>query len=76
MRTLKSIVAAVMTAVMIACLSVSAFAIYDDKTYDDVSEMYGTTLDVSKTLYLKFVDSLGIIPGMNNGLSLIHISSL
>ena len=67
MRTLKSIVAAVMTAVMIACLSVSAFAIYDDKTYDDVSEMYGTTLDVSKTLYLKFVDSLGIIPGMNNG---------
>ncbi len=67
MRGLKSIVAAVMTVVMLACFSVSTFAIFDDVTYADVSEMYGTTMSEPKTMYIKFVDALGIIAGETNG---------
>ena len=67
MRGLKSIVAAVMVAVMLACFSVSTFAIYEDVTYSDVSEMYGTTMSEPKTMYIKFVDSLGIIAAGTNG---------
>ncbi len=67
MRGLKSIVAAVMTVVMLACFSVSAFAIYEDVSYSDVSEMYGTTMSEPKTMYIKFVDALGIVPSQTNG---------
>ncbi len=67
MRGLKSILASVMTVVMLACFSVSAFAIYDDVTYSDVSEMYGTTMSEPKTMYIKFVDALGIVAGETNG---------
>lgn len=67
MRGLKSILAAVMTVVMLACFSVSAFAIYEDVTYEDVSEMYGTTMSEPKTMYIKFVDALGIVPAQTNG---------
>ncbi len=63
MRTLKSIVAALMTAVIITCLSVSAFA----DTYEDVSEMYPTTLDDVIIDKIKFVDALGIISSEKNG---------
>lgn len=59
--------AAVLTVVMIASLSVSAFAAYENITYDDVDEMYGTTLSNINTTYIKFVDSLGIISGTKNG---------
>lgn len=67
MRSLKSLLAAVLTVVMIASLSVSAFAAYENITYDDVDEMYGTTLSNINTTYIKFVDSLGIISGTKNG---------
>lgn len=67
MRTLRSLVAAVLTVVMIACLSVSAFAAYEEITYEDVSEMYGTTLSGVNTVYIKFADKLGIVPSMTDG---------
>ena len=67
MRTLKSLVAAVLAVVMILCLSVSAFAAYEEITYDDVSEMYGTTLSGVNTVYIKFADKLGIVPSLTDG---------
>ncbi len=67
MRALKSLLAAVLAVVMIVSLSVSAFAAYEEITYDDVSEMYGTTLAGVNTLYIKFVDKLGIIPSLTDG---------
>ncbi len=67
MRTLRSLLAAVLAVVMIVTLSVSAFAAYENIVYDDVSEMYGTTLSGVNSLYIKFVDKLGIIPGMKDG---------
>ncbi|MBQ8894876.1 MAG: S-layer homology domain-containing protein [Clostridia bacterium] len=67
MRTLRSLMAAVLTVVMIACLSVSAFAAYEEITYDDVSEMYGTTLSGVNTIYIKFADKLGLVPSMTDG---------
>ena len=67
MRTFRSLLAAVLVVVMIACLSVSAFAAYEEIVYEDVSEMYGTTLAGVNTVYIKFVDKLGIIPSYNDG---------
>ena len=67
MRTLRSLVATVLVVVMIACLSVSAFAAYEEITYDDVSEIYGTTLSGVNTTYIKFVDALHIVPALNDG---------
>lgn len=67
MKTLKSFIAAVLMVVMIVCLSVSAFAAYEEISYDDVSEMYGTTLSGVNTLYIKFADKLGIIPSLTDG---------
>lgn len=67
MRTLRSLMAAVLAVVMMACLSVSAFAAYEEITYDDVSEMYGTTLSGVNTVYIKFADKLGIVPSLTDG---------
>ena len=67
MRTLRSLIAAVLAVVMIACLSVSAFAAYEEITYDDVSEMYNTSLSGVNTIYIKFADKLGIVPSLNDG---------
>lgn len=67
MRTFKSLLAAVLAILMIASMSVSAFAAYEEIVYEDVSEMYGTTLSGVNTIYIKFVDKLGIIPSFNDG---------
>ncbi|MBR6793452.1 MAG: S-layer homology domain-containing protein [Clostridia bacterium] len=67
MRTFRSLLAAVLMVVMTVCLSVSAFAAYEEIVYEDVSEMYGTTLDGVNTVYIKFVDKLGIVPSYNDG---------
>ncbi|MBR2013647.1 MAG: hypothetical protein IJ995_05485 [Clostridia bacterium] len=67
MRTIKSLLAAIMTVVMIVCMSVSAFAAYEEITYDDVHDMYGTTLSEVNLHYIRFVDKLGIITAHNNG---------
>ncbi|MBQ8599836.1 MAG: S-layer homology domain-containing protein [Clostridia bacterium] len=66
MRTLKSLLAAVLMVVMIASLSVSAFAVYEEITYDDVDERYGTTLSDVNTVYIKFADALGIVSALKN----------
>ncbi len=67
MRTIKSLLAAIMTVVMIVCMSVSAFAVYEEITYDDVHDMYGTTLSEVNLHYIRFVDKLGIITAHTNG---------
>lgn len=67
MRTIKSLLAAIMTVVMIVCMSVSAFAAYEEITYDDVHDMYGTTLSEVNLHYIRFVDKLGIITAHTNG---------
>lgn len=67
MRTFRSLMAAVLAVVMIACLSISTFAAYEEITYDDVSEMYGTTLSGVNTVYIKFADKLGIVPSLTDG---------
>ncbi len=67
MRTFKSLLAAVLAVLMIASMSVSTFAAYEEIVYEDVSEMYGTTLSGVNTIYIKFVDKLGIIPSFNDG---------
>ncbi len=67
MRTIKSLLAAIMTVVMIVCMSVSAFAAYEEITYDDVHEMYGTTLSEVNLQYIRFVDKLGVITAHTNG---------
>ncbi len=67
MRTMKSLLAAVLSVVMIVCMSVSAFAAYEEITYDDVHEMYGTTLSDVNIQYIRFVDQLGIVSGHKNG---------
>ncbi len=67
MRAIKSLLAAVLVVIMTACMSVSAFAAYEEIVYEDVSEMYGTTLSGVNTIYIKFVDKLGIMPSFNDG---------
>ncbi len=67
MRTLKSLFAAVLIVMMLITSSISAFAAYEDKAYDDVDEMYNTTLSTVNTTYIKFVDSLGIISATKTG---------
>ncbi len=67
MRTIKSLLAAIMTIVMIVCMSVSAFAAYEEIIYDDVHDMYGTTLSEVNLHYIRFVDKLGIITAHTNG---------
>ncbi len=67
MRTIKSLLAAIMTVVMIVCMSVSAFAAYEEITYDDVHDMYGTTLSDVNLHYIRFVDKLGVITAHTNG---------
>lgn len=67
MRTFRSLMAAVLTVVMIACLSVSTFAAYEEIAYDDVSEMYNTSLSGVNTIYIKFADKLGIVPSLTDG---------
>ena len=67
MRTIKSLLAAVVAVVMIVCMSVSAFAAYEEVIYDDVHEMYGTTLSEVNIHYIRFVDKLGIIVADTNG---------
>ncbi len=67
MRTLKSLLAAVLSVVMIFCMSVSSFAAYEELVYDDVHEMYGTTLGDVNIQYIRFVDKLGIVSGHKNG---------
>ncbi|MBR4087440.1 MAG: hypothetical protein IKK30_06280 [Clostridia bacterium] len=67
MRTIKSLLAAIMTVVMIVCMSVSAFAAYEEIIYDDVHDMYGATLSEVNLHYIRFVDKLGIITAHNNG---------
>ena len=67
MRTMKSLLAAVLTVVMIICMSVSSFAAYEELTYDDVHEMYGTTLSDVNVQYIRFVDKLGLVSGHKNG---------
>ena len=67
MRTIKSLLAAIMTIVMIVCMSVSAFAAYEEIKYDDVHELYGTTLSDVNIHYIRFVDKLGIITAHTNG---------
>lgn len=67
MRTMKSLLAAILAVVMIACMSISAFAVYEETKYDDVDEMYGTTQDSVNILQIRFVDKLGIIPAYHNG---------
>lgn len=66
MRTLKSLLAAVLTVVMIATLSVSAFAAYEEIAYSDVDERYGTTLSDVNTIYIKFADALGVVSALKN----------
>ncbi len=58
--------AAVLTVVMIATLSVSAFAAYEEIAYSDVDERYGTTLSDVNTLYIKFADALGVVSALKN----------
>lgn len=67
MRTMRSLMAAVLAILMIVCMSVSAFAAYEDITYEDVSESFNTTLSSPALLQIKFADSLGIVSGMKNG---------
>ncbi len=67
MRTIKSLLAAVLMVVMIACMSVSAFAAYEEVVYDDISDMYGVVMQDSQILSIRFVDKLGIIPASHNG---------
>ena len=67
MRTIKSLLAAVVAVVMIVCMSVSAFAAYEEVTYDDVHEMYGTTLSEVNIHYIRFLDKLGILVADTNG---------
>ncbi len=67
MRTIKSLLAAVLMVVMIACMSVSAFAAYEEVVYDDVNDMYGVVMKESQILPIRFVDKLGIIPASHNG---------
>lgn len=67
MKTIKSLLAAIMTIVMIACTSVSAFAAYEEINYDDVHELYGTTLSEVNLHYIRLVDKLGIISAHTNG---------
>lgn len=67
MRIMKSLLAAVLAVVMVICMSVSAFAAYEELTYDDVHEMYGTTLGDVNIQYIRFVDKLGIVSGHKNG---------
>ena len=67
MRTLKSLLAAVLMVVMMLGMSVSSFAAYDQYVYDDLSEMFSTTLSMQMNQYIKFVDSLGIISAYKNG---------
>lgn len=67
MRTLKSLLAAVLMVVMMLCMSVSSFAAYEQYTYDDLSEMYNTTLSMNMNQYVKFVDALGIMTAYKSG---------
>ena len=67
MRTFRSLMAAVLAVVMIACLSVSSFAAYEETVYEDVSEMYETSLSSVYTIYIKFADKLGLVPALNDG---------
>ncbi len=67
MRTLRSLLAAVMVVIMLASLSLSASAVYGEITYDDVDEMFNTTLSTINTTYIKFVDRIGVIPSTTNG---------
>jgi len=67
MRTLKSLLAAVLVVIMLASLSLSASAAYGEIIYDDVDEMFNTTLSTINTTYIKFVDSLGILPSTKGG---------
>lgn len=67
MRTIKSLLAAIMAVVMVVCMSVSAFAAYEEIVYDDVHEMYGTTLSEVNIHYIRFVDKLGVISAHTNG---------
>ncbi len=67
MRTFKSLLAAVLMVVMMLCMSVSSFAAYEQYTYDDLSEMFNTTLSMSVTSYVKFVDALGILTAYRSG---------
>ncbi len=81
MRTFKSLLAAVLAVVMLFCMSISSFAaVYDEVTYDDINEMFNTTLDGVYSRYVKFVDLLGIVPSMGNsfdpGASLSRIQAL
>ena len=52
---------------MIVCMSVSAFAAYEEIKYDDVHELYGTTLSEVNLHYIRLVDKLGIITAHTNG---------
>ncbi|MBQ7090507.1 MAG: S-layer homology domain-containing protein, partial [Clostridia bacterium] len=67
MRTFKSLLAAVLMVVMMLCMSVSSFAAYEQYTYDDLNEMFNTTLSMQMNQYVKFVDALGIVSAYKNG---------
>ncbi|MBQ7095552.1 MAG: S-layer homology domain-containing protein [Clostridia bacterium] len=67
MRTLRSLVAVILAMLMVLTMSVSAFAAYEDLSYEDVSENFNTTLSSAALLQIKFADSLGIVSGMKNG---------
>ena len=67
MRTIKSLLSAIMAVVMIVCMSVSAFAAYDEIVYDDIHDMYATTLSDVYVEYIRFIDKLGIITSHTNG---------
>lgn len=67
MRTLRSLMAVIVAMLMVLTMSVSAFAAYEDLSYEDVSENFNTTLSSAALLQIKFADSLGIVSGMKNG---------
>lgn len=67
MRTIRSLLAAMLAIIMVLTMSVSAFAVYENLTYEDVSELFSTTLSNSALLQIKFADSLGIVSGLKNG---------
>ena len=68
MRTIRSLLAVVLAILMVCTMSISSFAAYENLTYEDVSEIFNTTLEGTMApLQIKFADSLGIVSGLKNG---------
>lgn len=67
MRTLRSLLAVLLAILMVCTMSFSTFAAYENLTYEDVSELFNTTLSSAALMQIKFADSLGIVSGLKNG---------